>query len=264
MSDAKLLSLVTEAAVAAGAVLSELPHPAPVRTWPELKDVFDRVDEPVAAVLRDRLGTARPGVEWVDEQEPQLSGSGECWVVDAIDGAVQYLQGLPQWCVSVTLVRDGRPVLAVIHSTMLGETYTALSGGGAFRNGARIAPSAKDDLGVAMLATSHPPFVARQPGAIADTARSLAALLPAVAAVRNLGPTSWQVADVGAGRLDGFWEYGRDDTNLLGAALIAGEAGVVVTDATGQPWKAGADSFVAAPPALHGQILELLSSTQPT
>ncbi|MEV6027721.1 inositol monophosphatase family protein [Streptomyces sp. NPDC052036] len=83
-------------------------------------------------------------------------------------------------------------------------------------------------------------------------------MLPRVAAVRNLGPTSWQVADTAAGRLDAFWEFDRDDANLLPGALVAREAGALVTDAAGRPWSAGSDSFLVAPPGLHGHLVEAL------
>ncbi|MFD0328195.1 inositol monophosphatase family protein [Streptacidiphilus monticola] len=116
-----------------------------------------------------------------------------------------------------------------------GETCTAARGQGAFRNGEVLVPSAKQDLGVALLGTSHPPTVAREPEAVEAAGRSLSALLPHVGAVRNLGPTSWQIADTAAGRMDGFWQFGTDDTNLLGPALVATEAGLTVTDLDGRP-----------------------------
>ena len=259
MSDSELLPLLVQAARAAGALLSEQPKPPSWRTWPEFKAAFDAVDVPVSRLLHDHLEVLRPGVEWTEELDAKVSGRGEVWVVDAIDGAVQYLQGLPQWSVSIALVRDGLPVIAALHSTSLGETYTAVSGGGAFLNGAPVAPSTKDDLALSLVATSHPPFVGNQPDAVAGAARAMSILLPATGAIRNLGPTSWQVADVAAGRLDAFWEYGRDATNLIAGALVASEAGAVVTDTEGRPWHPGATSFVAAPAALHTKLIELLA-----
>jgi myo-inositol-1(or 4)-monophosphatase len=142
----------------------------------------------------------------------------------------------------------------------MGETYTAALAHGAHRDGTPISPSDKQDLAVTLLATSQPPFIAAQPEAATAAGRSLSALLPVAGAIRNLGPTSWQIADAAAGRIDAFWQYGRDDENLLGAALIAREAGARVTDAAGTPWRAGSDSFLAAPPALHRQLLTLLSA----
>jgi len=258
MSDTELLPLLVHAARAAGALLSEQPSRSSWRTWPEFKAAFDAVDVPVSRLLGDHLEALRPGVGWTDELDPKVTGRGEVWVVDAIDGAIQYLQGLPQWSVSIALVRDGLPVVAALHSTRLGETYTAVAGGGAFLNGAPIAPSARDDPALCLVATSHPPFVARQPDAVAATALAMSILLPATGAIRNLGPTSWQVADVASGRLDAFWEYGRDDTNLIAGALVATEAGAVVTDTQGRPWHPGATSFLAAPAALHAKLIDLL------
>ena len=233
-------------------------HVTPWRTWHEFRGQFDRVDSPAGDRLRAALGRVRPGAAWVDEFEEDLP-SGEFWCVDPIDGAVQYLQGLPQWSVSVTLVREGRPAVAVLHAPLLGETYAAVRCKGATRNGAPIRPSGKSELGLAVVGTSHPPFVTGQPGVAEASGRSMAAVLGKAGAVRNLGPTSWQIGDVGAGRLDAFWQFGRDAANLIGASLVAGEAGAGVTDSSGREWEAGAESFVAAAPELHAQLVETLS-----
>ena len=84
-------------------------------------------------------------------------------------------------------------------------------------------------------------------------------MVVAAGAVRNLGPTAWQLADVAAGRIDAFWEFGRDDTNVLPGVLLAREAGAVVSDAAGRPWRPGADSIVVAGPALHAPLLAALA-----
>jgi myo-inositol-1(or 4)-monophosphatase len=229
----------------------------PPATFEELAEVFGAIDDPLAASLRAALTGLRPGAAWAAEFD-DLPG-GEVWVVDALDGAVQLLQGLPQYCLTVTLVRDGEPELAVLHSPWLKETYAAQRGGGAKRNGAPIEPSRKKSLDAVVAATSQPPFAARQPGVAEEAGRSLTAMAEQVAAVRNLGPTSWQVADVAAGRLDLFWQYGRDATNLAGAALIAREGGAVVTTCTGEPWTPTSPSFLAGAPALHPLALEVLA-----
>jgi myo-inositol-1(or 4)-monophosphatase len=144
--------------------------------------------------------------------------------VDAIDGAVQYLQNLPQWSVSIALVRDGRPVLAALHSAAFGHTYTAELGGGAYLDGSPAVMSAKADLSLALVGTSQPPFAGKQPEAVAAAAGAKAALLPEV------------------------------------GALVASEAGALVTDAQSRPWHAESESFIAAPPALHARLVDLLSA----
>ncbi|NBM15766.1 inositol monophosphatase [Streptomyces sp. GC420] len=247
---------MTEAAHAVGVLLRALDLPSgPARDRDELLHRFAAVDEPALALLRERLGPLLPGAVWADELDVRLPEHGEMWVADAVDGAVQLLQGLPQWCVSLTLVRERRAVATVLHNPLLGETCTAAFGGGARRDGRLMRPSVKRSLDAALLGTSQPPGVAREPEAVRGAGRSLSALLPKVGAVRNLGATSWQIADTAAGRLDGFWQYGTDDANLMGPALIAAEAGLAVTDLAGRPWRAGADGFLAAPRPLHSLVL---------
>lgn len=259
MNDIELLKPVTDAAREAGKGLMDSRGQRSFGNWMEFKAAYDALEQPVTSLLRGRLGSLRPRAGWADEFDPDL-GHGEYWLVDAIDGAVQYLQGLPQWCVSIVLVRGGLPVLAVLHNPELSATYTATAGGGAHRDGHPITPSPKTDIGVCLLATSHPPFAARQPEAAESAGRAMAVMLPAAGAIRNLGPTSWQIADVASGRLDGFWQYGQDAGNLIGAALVAREAGAAVSTASGQTWSPKSGSFLAAPRALHAQLLARLAS----
>jgi len=258
MRDQEILKKMTTLARETGERVLSLPRPASFRTLLELRAVFEGLDGPLQALLHERLGALRPAARWVEELKGRVPDAGEAWVVDAIDGAVQYLQGLPHWCVNIALVREGVPVIAVLHSTVQSETYTAVAGGGAARNGLAVRPSQKTELPVALIATSQPPFVAKDPGDVERAGRSLSAVLATAGAVRNFGPTSWQVAEVASGRIDAFWQYGLDDGNLLGASLVAREAGASVTNVLGQPWHAGARSILVAAPGLRQRLLDLL------
>jgi len=100
--------------------------------------------------------------------------------------------------------------------------------------------------------------VAKNPRALEQAGASLTAVLRVAGAVRNLGATSWQVADVASGRLDAFCQYGADDVNLLGAVVIAREAGARVTDAAGNPWTLGATSILVSAPQLHAERLAVM------
>ncbi|MET9291981.1 inositol monophosphatase [Streptomyces sp. NPDC003077] len=261
MSYEKLLAPMAAAAHEVGAYLTSAPRPAPAGSFDELRETFHAVERPAIDLVHRHVDPLVPGAPWAEELDTtaELPRTGAFWVVDVIDGAVQYLQGLPHFCVSLALVRDGEPVAAALHAPLLGETYLAAAGCGATRNGVAVTASAKTSLAAAVVGTSQPPLAAEQPEAVAEAGRSLGAVLPAVLAVRNLGPTSWQIADTGAGRLDAFWEYGRDDTNLLPGALVAREAGALVTDAEGGRWRMGAKGFVAAPGGLHGALLGVLA-----
>jgi myo-inositol-1(or 4)-monophosphatase len=256
---AALLDELVAATRETGELILARPRPMPARTMAEFRRNFAEVEHAAEPGLRARLAAIRPGVEWTDEFDIDLVAGEQRWLADITDGAIQYLQGLPQWCVSVTLLHDRQAVAAVLHNPVSAETYSAAAGLGAFRDGEPITPSVKTDLAIALAATSQPPFVATQPAAVAAAGPALSAALPAVGAVRNFGPTSWQVAEVGGGRLDAFWQFGRDEGNLLGATLIAREAGATVTDVAGEPWRPGSDSVLVAAPALHGELRGLLA-----
>ncbi|MGW4383778.1 inositol monophosphatase family protein [Kitasatospora sp. NPDC004531] len=233
-------------------------EPVEAATERQARAAFEAIDRPAAALLRERLTALRPGAGWLDDEWARdVPRRGEWWLCDATDGAVQYLSALPYWAVTATLLRDGAPVLAVVHAPLLGTTHTATAGGGARLNGRPCAPR-RGTLSTAVAATSQPPLVARDPRALHAAGASLTAVLPHVLAVRNLGPTALQVAHVAAGRLAFFWQYGADPANLLPGALLAAEAGAAVTDAGGRPWTPSAASFVAAAPGVHGELLDVL------
>lgn len=216
-ADSTTMDALTSAAQRAGQALLAAPPPRPAATMEEFRRVFGEVDAVASNILGAELAAIRPGVPVIDDLAGEVPDTGEAWLVDAIDGAVQPLR-----------------------------------------------PADTAELRIALLATSHPPF-AQAPVELAQAAAAraagaaMAAVLPRAGAVRNLGPTSWQVADVAGGRLDGFWLFGRDPGNLLAAALVAREAGLAVTDAAGRPWTARSESFLVACPALHAPLRDLLA-----
>lgn len=233
-------------------------EPLAAATPERARAAFDALDRPAAALLRERLTALRPRAGWLDDEwAREVPGDGEWWLCDATDGAVQYLSALPQWAVTAALLRDGAPVLAVVHAPLAGATYAAAAGGGTRLNGRRRAPRPRT-LATALVATSQPPRIARDPQALRAAGASLAAVLPHVPAVRNLGPTALQVAQVGSGHLTAFWQYGADPANLLPGALLAAEAGAVVSDVRGAPWTPAAPSFLAAAPGVHAELVGLL------
>ncbi|MFJ3215084.1 inositol monophosphatase family protein [Kitasatospora sp. NPDC086801] len=275
----ELWTLADGVVAAAHAVGAELAarrpaEPTPARTAGEALARFAEVDGPAAAELRERLTALRPQAGWAAEElDGTVPAEGEWWLGDATDGAVQYLLGQPHWAVTATLVRDGAAVLAVVHAPESGggaaaggapaggRTYRAVLGGGAQLDGRAIAPLPRE-LTAAVAATSQPPHVAADPVALRRAGESLSAMAGAVLAVRNLGPTALQVAQVGSGHLALFWEYGWDAGNLLPGALIASEAGAAVTGATGAAWTAGSDGFLTAAPGLHADALEVLRAVR--
>ncbi|CAL9544678.1 Fructose-1,6-bisphosphatase_inositol-1-monophosphatase [Streptomyces sp. enrichment culture] len=226
---------------------------------PELLASLKANDAAVADTLRPALAEALPGAGWLDDEHG--SGplpSGEWWLVDPVGGNVNAVHGMPDWNIGVSLVRDGRPVLAVVHFPVLDETFTATEGGGAFLNGVRLRVSAKTSLDGALAGTGqakpgHDPEPARRTGA------AFAAMSASALHVRVSVPVTQQLAQVAAGRMDLHWQFDNVRSHVAGVLLVQ-EAGGVVTDLDGKPWEAASENYLAAAPGLHAAALEILTA----
>lgn len=234
----------------------------------ELDDMFAafrRIDGAPAATLRTTLARAYPRIGWIegefdgadgdDEQALALLEQGEYWICHAIDGAVQFLRAIPQWAMALTLVREGVPVFVAVFDAAHDEMFHAVRGGGAYCNGKPVRVHGRESHYNGIVATSQPPFAARRPRTVERAGRSLSAMLRDVVAVRNLGPTSLQLAYVACGRLDGFWEFGEDGFNCVGPALLVREAGGVVTQIDGAPYGLRSADIAAAGPRVQASML---------
>src|SRR3984957_10837022 len=149
---AGLLAAVVAAATAAGdRLMADFSPDARPASRAGMAVGGRQLEELVLTELRPELARLRPRAGWVeDDLEIAPLPPGEWWVVDAVEGAVNYIHGLPEWAVTVTLLRDGRPTLTVVRQPIGDLTYTALVGGGAYLNGRRLRASAKTDLEAAV------------------------------------------------------------------------------------------------------------------
>jgi myo-inositol-1(or 4)-monophosphatase len=229
------------------------------------QDVVTAMDIASEELLRDRLAELRPGDGVLGEEHGYRAGTtGVTWVVDPIDGTVNYLYGQPAYCVSVAAVsapdgvapspRSWTVLASCVHAPTLGYTYTAGLGRGAFRNGNRLAiGEGPAELIDALVGTGFGYTVARRTA----QARVVAALLPQVRDIRRGGSAAVDLCAVAAGALDAHYERGLQPWDLAGAALVVTEAGGVVTGLRGEP---ATDAMtVAGPASLVGRLAGLLA-----
>jgi myo-inositol-1(or 4)-monophosphatase len=202
-------------------------------------DVVTEMDQASEALLRTRLSAARPddGLHG-EEQGRQPGTSGVTWVIDPIDGTVNYLYGLPAYAVSVAaVVGDSsvaggwRPVAGCVHNPASGETWTAGAGAGAFLDGERLQAGPSPVLAQALIATGFGYFSGRR----VTQSRVLATLLPRVRDIRRVGCAAMDVCMVATGRVDGYYERGLHAWDLAAAMLVATEAGVTIRGIDGVP-----------------------------
>jgi myo-inositol-1(or 4)-monophosphatase len=224
-----LLELAKDAACQAGEALvagrATLDRDVDVSAKTTPTDVVTRLDLESEQLIRDLLATARPDDEVLGEERGSRGGSGRVrWVVDPLDGSVNYLFGIPAWSVSVAAQVDGATVVGVVAVPEWGRTYWATRGGGAYRDGARLRVSDQTDLGLALVATGF----AYDAGHRAVQAAALGRLLGRVRDVRRLGSAALDLCLLAEGAVDAYFERGLNEWDYAAGALIAAEAGAAV------------------------------------
>jgi len=257
-AQAELLSLTVALAREAGALLLERfergGEPALAsKTTPT--DLVSEADLASERLIRGRLATARPDDAFLGEEGGRKEGSsGLTWVVDPLDGTVNFLFGVPQWCVSIA-VRDERGELAgAVFDPCRGELFTATRGGPALLDGAPMpAPVRRcEDLARALVATGFA-YDAQVRAAQADV---FARLVPRVRDIRRFGSAALDLAWTAAGRYDAYFERTVKPWDIAAGVLVCERAGLVVRELAerdGLP-----RGVMAAAPPIAGALIELV------
>jgi myo-inositol-1(or 4)-monophosphatase len=250
------LALATDLAREAGVLaLSMRAGIGVLETKSSPTDVVTAADKAVESLLVAGIAAARPNAGLLGEEGAGSEGtSGYRWVIDPIDGTVNYLYGIPQWAVSLGIEDADGTVVGVVYDPAKDELWQAVRGGGAALNGVPLSCSSVTSLDVALVGTGFGYDERRR----AAQARLLPTLLPAVRDIRRLGSGALDLCSVAAGRLDAYYEQGLSPWDLSAGGLIAAEAGAVVTGLRGRA--AGYDLVVAAGPGVVKELLDLLEA----
>lgn len=233
-------------------------------------DPVTNVDLSVERFLRAALAENFPDDLVISEElesnpgEPGALESGRTWLVDPIDGTVNFAHSVPMFCVSIALQLDGESVVGVIYDPSRDELFSASRGQGATLDGAPIQVSDAPDLESALLVTGFPRSLQ---DAQEDNLGNFVELMRRARGVRRLGSAALDLAYVAAGRLDGFWEYHLNPWDTAAGYLLVSEAGGRVTDAAGKPFTGHEESLLATNRHFHQSLidqLDELQSSEPT
>ena len=230
---------------------------AAVATKSTATDVVTAADRAVEQHVRDALRAARPddsvlGEEYGAGPEAGRTPARVRWILDPIDGTVNYLYGLPLYAVSLAAEVDGEVRAGVVINVASGREWTATRGGGAFCGGTRLRASGETALGQALVGTGFGYAAERR----RHQAQVVAGLIEQIRDIRRMGAASIDLCLVAEGSLDAYYEKGLNPWDHAAGGLIAAEAGCLVTGLKGAP--AGLEMVVAAPPALHGPLHDRL------
>src|ERR1700722_9134404 len=277
---AVLLELACAVALEAGELLrSGHGQVKVVQTKSSPTDVVTQMDQAAEELIRRRILAARPGDAILGEEGGQpdaVADSGVRWVVDPLDGTVNYLYGLPDWSVSIGAEVNGDVVAGAVSVPMQQSLFSARAGGGAWLpagGGAPPPPSLPHPgAGAPAAAVSGPPGVPLARALVgtgfgyaaarrAVQGRVVAAVLPQVRDIRRGGSAAVELCSVAAGRLDAYYERGLNPWDSAAGGLIAQEAGARLGGLPGRP--AGESMTLAAAPALFTALHDLLVSLDP-
>ncbi|HEY3734905.1 MAG TPA: inositol monophosphatase family protein [Streptosporangiaceae bacterium] len=266
----QLLALAEAAATEAAGMLAARRaegRPGVVATKSSPTDVVTEADRTAEAMIINRITAERPGDAFLGEEGGSRAGgrAGAArvrWIVDPLDGTVNYLYGLPDFAVSIAAEVGGQIVAGVVHLPERGEVFTAVAGHGAWlRAGRRQAGPLRCNQGVplarALVATGFGYAAGRRQiqGEVAG------ALLPLVRDIRRGGSAAVDLCSVAAGRVDAYYERGVNYWDIAAGGLIAREAGARMGGLSGRP--AGPELTIAAGPGLFGELHDQLERLRP-
>jgi myo-inositol-1(or 4)-monophosphatase len=249
----ELLDVAVEAARAAAAVLVErYEHaggPRDLQTKSTPTDLVSAADLEAERTIRAVLARRRPDDAVLGEEGGDAAGtSGLRWLVDPLDGTVNYLFGLPQWCVSVACEER----VGVILDPIREERFEAVAGVAATLDGEPLRPSSRDDLSTALVATGF----AYDAGVRARQAEVVRAVIPRVADIRRMGSAALDLAWTAAGRYDAFYERGVSAWDVAAGTMLCAAAGLEVRRL--EPRDGLPAGVLAAPAALADDLLALV------
>ena len=221
------------------------------------KDVVTEVDHLSEEAILRIIGAAFPDDGFLAEESGDSGPRGaRLWVIDPLDGTVNYANGIPFFSVSIGLVVDGEPVLGVVLDPVRRELFHAISGGGAFRDGHLIRNPGKERLGDTVVHLSLPR---------SGFARQTARFRKAVRITRQMGSATLAMTYLANGRFDAYVQWqGLSTWDICAAGVIAIEGGAVVTSRLGNRWfdlgmPSKSIGIVAAPPRHHAAVLGMLA-----
>jgi myo-inositol-1(or 4)-monophosphatase len=267
MSEKLNISTILDSVRKAGDMfLNDFKHTEIPQDKEQLLLQLEDVDARSKSVLEEALKSDFPEIPFYlgDEFDSQGQTSPlalpEYWLCDAMDGAIQYLQHIPGWTINLVLVRGGEAVFSVIYDPLAREMFHAELGSRAYMNGKPIKTSLKKDKD-AMIAVFQ---YGHQESPAGDLNKkhgeALTGLLNHFGVVRNYGPHGLQLAYIGTGRIDLFYQLGLDTFNWLAEILIAREAGAAILNSDGGNWRWGDQSLVVSAAGVAEEFIRNIQS----
>ena len=243
----ELLVLAESIAIKAGELLVNRPSKFELDQKSGVFDFATQMDHESEKLIVAEILTARPDDGLIGEEGANReSKSGVTWVIDPIDGTVNYLYDIPGWCISIAAKDKDGGLVGVVYSPATQSLWKASRGGGAFLNGNPIKCNDPVSLDRALVGSGFAYDIEKRKIQAALVAR----LLPKIRDLRRLGACAVDICHVASGSLDAYFEAGVNEWDYAAAGLVATEAGATISIDTGI-WNGEKNMVIVAGPALH-------------
>jgi myo-inositol-1(or 4)-monophosphatase len=244
---AELLELARKVGLDAGALLMERPPAFEIESKSTAIDIATQMDKKAEKFIMESLLATRPDDGIIGEEGSSVeSKSGITWVIDPLDGTVNYFYGLPGWNVSIAAKDKDGSIVGVVTAPTINSTWWATRGGGAFYNGHQIHCNDPIALDRSLIATGFQYDVSHRISQLEDFSK----LVPIVRDLRRNGAAAVDLCHVAMGALDGYYEAGLKEWDWAAGALVATEAGATFKHYGQGPMRIS----MAAGPSLHSQL----------
>ncbi|HKK38922.1 MAG TPA: inositol monophosphatase family protein [Cryomorphaceae bacterium] len=218
-------------------------------------DLVSRADKEAERRFVEFLRNVLPEAGYIAEEGTGERAEKYNWIIDPLDGTTNYLFGIPCYCTSVALWKEGEILLGVIYDPERDECFSAAKGLGAFLNDNPIKVSGQKDMGLALLATGFP---YNNKGRQMEYLKILAEVNSKSRGIRRLGAAAVDMAYVACGRFEGFYEYGLNAWDVAAGAIIIEEAGGKVSDFYGKDNYLFGSTLVCDNGLMHDELVELV------
>ncbi|MDA0237174.1 MAG: inositol monophosphatase family protein [Proteobacteria bacterium] len=220
-----------------------------------LNDLVSEVDHAAEAAIISSLQKVYPNHAFLAEESGRTGESDYEWIIDPLDGTTNFLHGFPVYAVSIALSYKKQLQVAVVYDLCRNDLYTAARGAGAYLNEKRIRVAKRDKLIDCLIGTGFPFNANADIDYYTDMFKTIALK---TAGIRRPGAAALDLANVAAGRLDGFWEIGLSPWDMAAGALLIKEAGGLVGDLEGEDRFLDSGRIVAGNPKIFAQLLSAL------
>ncbi len=249
--------LAVEAAQRAGKLLREnfgLAHDYAQKS--SYVDLVTECDHRAQALIVSMIQREYPHHQILSEEQltqPKSTNSEYKWIIDPLDGTMNFVHSYPLFCVSIALEKAGEVVLGVAYSPIIDELFVAQKGKGAFLNGKRIRVSQTRKLSESLLATGFPNLAG-----IHENVKHFLNFINKAQGIRRDGSAVLDLCYLACGRFDGFWELYLKPWDVAAGSLIIKEAGGVITNFEGEAFNIYGDETLASNGLIHGEMVEVL------